>query len=93
MAFSAQSLNTISEAKALALTLSPRYSHETSPVFQEGKVAGYFVRLLKKDHRGVTIGQAILRDEEAKDFVRTVAKATNQGQTQRLIKAWFAEVN
>ena len=84
-------INTIPQAKAVVAQLPTRYTHETQAVFGQGQVTGFIVRLLKKDNRGVTVGSLVLRDEEAKDFVQSVAK--NQGQTQRLVKAWFAEAN
>ena len=85
-------INTVPQARELALSLSPRYTHETSPAFASGKVIGYFVRLTKKDHRGVTVKQAILRDEEAKDFLQAVSLAKGDRQVQWLIGTYIGEL-
>lgn len=92
---STSTINTVPQARALAaqLSTSPRYSHETQPVFGSGKVVGFIVRLKKKDNRGVTVASLILRDEEAQDFAQAVKLAKNDVQIQWLIQPWFAEAN
>lgn len=93
MAFtSAATVNTISDARFLATQLKTStacYRHESHPVFGSGKVIGHIIRLSKKDHRGVAVGSAILRDEDAKDFRHALSLAKNDQQVQWLIASYF----
>ena len=82
-------INTIPAAKALASQLSAQYSFEKCPIFKEGRVVDFVVRLEKKDYRGVVVGSLILGEQGGKDFLKSIAIAKDEAHIQRLTEFAF----